>query len=128
MNLSEAVRVAISPQRFRTSSPRSVSPLLFSHADGRAHQRQRSHFCHPDPDVTRGSSLHPGVTVIPAAITVAERHGNTGRALLESIVAGYEVVMRVGEALDPAATTRGFSIRVALARRLPGGRRPRPLA
>jgi 2-methylcitrate dehydratase PrpD len=60
-------------------------------------------------DVTRESSLHPGVTVIPAALAVAEQRGCTGLAFLEAVVAGYEVVMRVGNALNPAAAyERGF--------------------
>jgi 2-methylcitrate dehydratase PrpD len=60
-------------------------------------------------DVTRESSLHPGVAVIPAAFAVAEQRGAPGRAFLEAVVAGYEVVIRVGNALNPAsAYERGF--------------------
>ena len=60
-------------------------------------------------DVTRESSLHPGVTVIPAALAVAEQREAPGRAFLESVVAGYEVAIRVGNALNPAsAYERGF--------------------
>lgn len=60
-------------------------------------------------DVTRESSLHPGVTVIPAALAVAEHRDVGGRPFLEAVVAGYEVVMRVGNALNPASTyARGF--------------------
>ena len=60
-------------------------------------------------DVTRESSLHPGVAVIPAALAVAEERGATPAAFLEAVVAGYEVTMRVGNALGPAsAYERGF--------------------
>jgi len=60
-------------------------------------------------DVTTQSSLHPGVAVIPAALAVAEEAGARGVALLEAMVAGYEVTMRVGNALNPAsAYARGF--------------------
>ncbi len=60
-------------------------------------------------DVTRRSSLHPGAAVIPAALAVAEERGASGAAALEAIVAGYEVTMRVGNALNPAAAyRRGF--------------------
>jgi 2-methylcitrate dehydratase PrpD len=60
-------------------------------------------------DVTTESSLHPGVVVIPAAVAVAEERGGPPTALLEAIVAGYEVTMRVGNALNPAAAyARGF--------------------
>jgi 2-methylcitrate dehydratase PrpD len=60
-------------------------------------------------DVTTESSLHPGVAVIPAALALAEELNATPSALLEAIVAGYEVTMRVGNALNPAsAYARGF--------------------
>lgn len=60
-------------------------------------------------DVTRESSLHPGVAVIPAALALAEHLNTNGRALLEAIVVGYEVSIRVGNALNPAsAYARGF--------------------
>jgi 2-methylcitrate dehydratase PrpD len=60
-------------------------------------------------DVTTESSLHPGVAVIPPALALAEELGASPAALLEAIVAGYEVTMRVGNALNPAsAYARGF--------------------
>jgi 2-methylcitrate dehydratase PrpD len=60
-------------------------------------------------DGDRWSSLHPGVTVIPAALAVGEEIGASGRQVLEAIVAGYEVVMRVGAGLSPASVyRRGF--------------------
>jgi 2-methylcitrate dehydratase PrpD len=60
-------------------------------------------------DVTTESSLHPGVAVIPPALALAEELGTSPAALLEAIVAGYEVTMRVGNALNPAsAYARGF--------------------
>ena len=60
-------------------------------------------------DVTRESSLHPGVAVIPAALAVAQERSAQPIAFLEAVVAGYEVTMRVGNALGPAsAYARGF--------------------
>src|SRR5713226_1214734 len=60
-------------------------------------------------DVTTESSLHPGVAVIPSTLALAEELHATPQALLEAIVAGYEVTMRVGNALNPAsAYARGF--------------------
>jgi 2-methylcitrate dehydratase PrpD len=60
-------------------------------------------------DVTCESSLHPGVAVIPAALAIAEEQGAEVSALLAAIVAGYEVTLRVGNALNPAsAYQRGF--------------------
>lgn len=60
-------------------------------------------------DVTRESSLHPGVAVIPAALAVAQEREASAADLLISIVVGYEVTMRVGNALGAAsAYRRGF--------------------
>ena len=53
-------------------------------------------------DVHRGSILHAGASVIPAALAVAEMTGAGGRELLAAIVAGYEVAVRVGEAVTPS--------------------------
>ncbi len=60
-------------------------------------------------DVTNVSSLHPGVVVWPAAMAALERRGGALGELLAAGVAGYEVTMRVGDALNaPAAYARGF--------------------
>jgi 2-methylcitrate dehydratase PrpD len=57
-----------------------------------------SHIVEMD-DVDRGSVLHPGAVVIPAALAAAEARSKTGRELLSAIVAGYEVAIRIGEAV-----------------------------
>ncbi|MGH2966467.1 MAG: MmgE/PrpD family protein [Solirubrobacterales bacterium] len=60
-------------------------------------------------DCERVSSLHPGASVIPAALAVAEEVDATSVALLEAVVAGYEVTIRAGSALGPSsAYRRGF--------------------
>jgi 2-methylcitrate dehydratase PrpD len=60
-------------------------------------------------DVTTESSLHPGVAVIPAALALAEERGASATSFLEAVVTGYEVTMRVGNALGGAnAYGRGF--------------------
>jgi len=60
-------------------------------------------------DVTTESSLHPGVVVIPAALALAEEVGAAAGDFLQAVVAGYEVVLRVGNALNPgSAYARGF--------------------
>ena len=60
-------------------------------------------------DVTNESSLHPGVVVWPSAMAAVERaHGTLGD-LLAAGLAGYEVVMRVGEAFNAESLyARGF--------------------
>lgn len=60
-------------------------------------------------DVTRESSLHPGVAVIPAALAIAESSDASVGEFALAMVAGYEVTLRVGNALGGAATyRRGF--------------------
>lgn len=53
--------------------------------------------------------VHPGATLIPAAFALAEARHSTGRDLLAAVVAGYEVVIRVGRGLAASAMyDRGF--------------------
>ena len=60
-------------------------------------------------DTHERSSLHPGAPVVGAALTEAERLGASGTRLIAAIVAGYDVAVRVGIALDPAVHyARGF--------------------
>ncbi len=60
-------------------------------------------------DVENRSSLHPGVVVFPAALALAEQLGASSEDFSAAVVAGYEVTLRVGAALDPAAAyERGF--------------------
>jgi 2-methylcitrate dehydratase PrpD len=49
---------------------------------------------------------HPGATVIPAAIALAEEKNIDGKELITSIIAGYEASIRIGFALRPS-TERG---------------------
>lgn len=57
-----------------------------------------SHIVEMD-DLDRTSVTHPGTVIIPAALAVAQREGRSGRDLLHAIVAGYEVGIRIGEAV-----------------------------
>ncbi len=60
-------------------------------------------------DVENRSSLHPGVVVFPAALALAEQLSSSLADFYAAIVAGYEVTLRVGAALQPASTyERGF--------------------
>jgi 2-methylcitrate dehydratase PrpD len=60
-------------------------------------------------DTHSGSSTHPGSVVVPTALAVAEREGATGREFLDAVVAGYELLTRIGRAGDPAKLyARGF--------------------
>jgi 2-methylcitrate dehydratase PrpD len=60
-------------------------------------------------DVINESSLHPAVAIMPAALSAAFLAGCSGRRLIEGIVAGYEVMSRLGIALHPTDHyARGF--------------------
>jgi 2-methylcitrate dehydratase PrpD len=68
--------------------------------------------------------VHPGVTVIPAALAVAEERGAGGADFLAAVVAGYEAVIRVGIlcgrngfklGFQPTATCGVFGAMVAAA-------------
>lgn len=54
-------------------------------------------------DVVNAASLHPGVCVMPAALSAGHLADATGKELIAAITAGYEVMVKLGVALDPAA-------------------------
>lgn len=58
-------------------------------------------------DGHRFGALHPGTVVIPAALAAAEMSGALCRELLTGIVCGYEVMIRVGMAINPSSLRRG---------------------
>lgn len=56
-------------------------------------------------DTEMSSVSHPGSVIVPAALAVAEAVAATGEELITAIVAGYEVMVRVGRA------ARGMELR-----------------
>ena len=59
-------------------------------------------------DTFAAGALHPGVSVISAALAEAELLGADGKTLLTGLAAGYEVVCRISRALGAGAYERGF--------------------
>lgn len=53
-------------------------------------------------DVDKESITHPGTVVISAALSVGERQNLSGAEFLAAVIAGYEVMLRVGAAVTPA--------------------------
>jgi 2-methylcitrate dehydratase PrpD len=51
---------------------------------------------------------HPGAVVVPAALATAEREGSSGKELIAAVVAGYEVMNRIGRAFTESHLLRGF--------------------
>ena len=56
-------------------------------------------------DVHKKSIVHPAAPVISSAFAMGEYLGSTGREIIEAIVAGYDVMIRVGEAVIPSHYT-----------------------
>lgn len=59
-------------------------------------------------DFHRKGSVHPAVSVIPAALAIAQQQSSTGAEFLSAVVVGYEVMIRVGMATCVAQFERGF--------------------
>lgn len=59
-------------------------------------------------DIWKESLGHPGVGVIPATLAVAEAVDASGAQIVEAVVAGYEVAMRIGAALGKEGLDNGW--------------------
>lgn len=68
-----------------------------------------------DLDDVAACGAHPGASVVPAALAVAERLNRDGVALLTALVAGYETTLRVSEALRPTPTPQARIASVGIA-------------
>jgi 2-methylcitrate dehydratase PrpD len=55
-----------------------------------------------------GAGAHPGATVLPPALAVAQERGSDGRELIAAFVAGNEVMIRIGRATGHTNEARGF--------------------
>jgi 2-methylcitrate dehydratase PrpD len=55
-----------------------------------------------------GSGVHPGAVLVPAALAMAQAVDASGAALLGALVAGIEVLFRIGNATRHTAEARGF--------------------
>lgn len=53
-----------------------------------------------DFDDTYGG--HPGTTIVPPAVAVAEMTGTNGKELITAIVVGYEISIRISKAMIPS--------------------------
>jgi len=82
----------------------SKAPFLYSAlANGTA-----GHAIEMD-DVNNESSLHPGVVIFPSALATGEMVKANGKRLIEAVVLGYEIMVRLGKALGPKNSyERGF--------------------
>jgi 2-methylcitrate dehydratase PrpD len=61
-------------------------------------------------DGHRFGALHPGVAILPAALAAAELVGAPPMVLMTGMVVGYEIMIRIGRAINPSSLNRGFHI------------------
>lgn len=59
-------------------------------------------------DGSRYTGGHPSSTVIPAVIALGETKKSNGKEIILSVVLGYDILLRVGKAIYPSTTVRGF--------------------
>ncbi|WP_295520752.1 MmgE/PrpD family protein [Limnohabitans sp. Rim8] len=82
--------------------------------------------CNELDDVHREAVVHPGDTVVPAAMAMAQRENASAEALLDALVVGYETAIVLGLLSGPShyahwystATTGVFASAMACARLL----------
>lgn len=53
-------------------------------------------------DGHRLAIAHPGSITVPVALALAENYGRSGKELITAIVAGYEVLIRLGMCVNPS--------------------------
>ena len=54
------------------------------------------------------SLAHPSAPLVPAALAAGERHGATGRAVLDAYIVGFEIEARFGRLMNPRHYQRGW--------------------
>jgi 2-methylcitrate dehydratase PrpD len=54
------------------------------------------------------TGVHPGATLLAPGLAVAQERGNSGRELIAAVVAGAEVMIRIGRATRHRNESRGF--------------------
>jgi 2-methylcitrate dehydratase PrpD len=55
-----------------------------------------------------GAGVHPGGTLLPPALATAQEQGSSGRDLLTAVIAGFEVMYRIGRATKHSNERHGF--------------------
>lgn len=83
-------------------SAQSASPARAAFANGTA-----THGFELD-DIVQGALTHPGAVVVSAALAAGEESRASGPRLLLAIIAGYEMMARLGFALGAEHNTNGY--------------------
>jgi 2-methylcitrate dehydratase PrpD len=87
---------------FAPGGPRLQAPMAAFANGALAHAFEMDNLTWPN------TGVHPGATIAMPAIAVAQERGIGGRALIAAVVAGSEVMIRVGRATQHNNEGRGF--------------------
>ena len=62
-------------------------------------------FAHADEtdDIHHAANMHPGASIVPAALAMSERQRHGGKSMLRAVVLGYDIGCRVTRVLHPEA-------------------------
>lgn len=82
---------------FKSSSPQAAL------ANGTLGALLQSH------DGFKHGGSHPGSSVIPSALALAEAHQRSGEELITAVSAGYELANRISAAIHPSHSLKGFA-------------------
>ena len=80
----------------------STSPTLAALANGTI-----AHLLDYD-DYAITSACHPTVVLMPAIFALAQKHGYSGRQILEAYIVGWEIGSRLGREISPLLQQRGW--------------------
>src|SRR5699024_6931294 len=59
-------------------------------------------------DTDRYTFYHPGASIITSALAIAQTTNCSSKRLIEAIITGYEVSIRIADAANPAHRNKGF--------------------
>jgi 2-methylcitrate dehydratase PrpD len=59
-------------------------------------------------DGHRFAASHPATVIVPAALAAAEMSEASTKELITGVVIGYEIMIRIGNAINPSSLNRGF--------------------
>lgn len=59
-------------------------------------------------DGSRHATYHPGSSIVPSILALCEERGYGGKTIIESIIMGYEISLRIGKSVNPQHYLKGF--------------------
>ncbi|PLY00746.1 MAG: hypothetical protein C0622_08335 [Desulfuromonas sp.] len=98
------------------TEPLSEAKVAVLDAEGRMADKQSAVFAHSMmarcadlDDGYRHAMGHPGSSLVPLSLSLAQLYGCNGKEMLTALVAGYDIYARLGEAFNPFMyRERGF--------------------